>query len=87
MGLGVTSTKPKRIDNVPSHSLSSVRIATLETTQVGVPRATGKREKYMYIYIYMLTPPPRTNLAMFQNSKIPKNSSQFFGNSKIPKGN
>ena len=33
----------------------------------------------IYIYIYMLTSPPRTNLAMFQNSKILK-----FQNSKIP---
>ena len=31
----------------------------------------------------MLTPPPRTNLSGFQNSKIPKNPK--FRNSKIPK--
>ena len=39
------------------------------------------------IYIYA-NPPPRTNLSVFQNSKIPKKSSQFFWkfqNSKIPK--
>ena len=43
----------------------------------------------IYIYIYMLTPlPPRTNLSVFQNSKIPnfkKNPVNFFGNSKILK--
>ena len=50
------------------------------------------------MYMYMLTPPPRTNLSVFQNSKIPKNPVNFleipklqnskiqkFRNSKIPK--
>ena len=52
--------------------------------------ARDSEEEAMYImvgqiiYIYMLTPlPPRTNLSVFQNSKIPKKIQSIF--LEIPK--